>query len=58
MYSEIDSSLPFGLDNPTPEYHNFSVAPVHLTYSQDKAIYWAKFGVRRAYMSFCKNNPL
>lgn len=57
MYSETDGSLPYGLDNPTPQYHNFSVAPAHLTYSQDKAIYLASFGVRRAYQSFCKNNP-
>lgn len=42
MYSETDGSLPFGLDNPSPQYHEFSVDPVHLTYSQDKAFYNAK----------------
>ena len=57
MYS-TDGSLPYGYDNPTPQYHEFSVRPSQsLPFSSDKAIYNAKLWVRRAYMTFCKNNP-
>ena len=53
MYSETDGSLPFGLDNPIPEYHNFSVASKYNPIFIEMEVAWIQDLVKKQYRQMC-----